>query len=49
MEQVKKDMDDPENRECTFKPQVASGKESASGALNSANKWEELYHQAARK
>ena len=43
---MKKDMEDPENRECTFKPHVQA---IGSGVNNSANKWDELYHQAARK
>lgn len=50
MEQVKKDMEDPENRECTFAPTVFNsarkGEDNASAnrVNNSASKWDELYH-----
>lgn len=51
MEQQKKDMEDPENRECTFAPQVQNANSarkiddnvSTSRVQNSGNKWEELY------
>lgn len=48
-EQAKKDMADPESKECTFSPNIYARKggpeadQSASRVTNSANKWEELY------
>jgi hypothetical protein len=55
-EQAKKDMEDLESKECTFKPVVLSSKRKGEGnesiaskQLNSASKWDELYHQAGRK
>lgn len=51
MEQQKKDMEDPENRECTFAPLVQNSARKDNDNVsssrvqnnNSANKWEELY------
>jgi len=54
-EQHRKDMEDPEARECTFAPVVQnSGRKGpddncSQNRLNSGNKWDELYSQAARK
>ena len=47
-EQQRKDMEDPENRECTFSPNILTGKRkgedhSASRITNSSSKFQELY------
>ena len=51
-EQAKKDMQDPESRECTFQPVTSNNADrefSPNKQPTSANKWEELYQAAERK